>query len=389
MATPQPPEETPVFPSAGPGCDTCKKPDMSNMTWEDGAKNFFSTYFATPRMWPIGYILGSPYSPLRAEVEMPSKNWRNAFEDLLALKSGRGMIPEKDRKAEDEHTARKRFELASFSISECNHLLDYNKKLEASYLESRQWAVEHKEQHVVQTITNDLLPWIKSKNQRLIANAQRTKADYDTSKDWTASCSKLRGQWVASLITSGALPDWRSGMYNSTDGPVMAFSKRNSPPNLDASFSISELELQQVFEEGLPYDFRSPALLSLAATKALIERPHTTPKSELPNDPMERFRPSKSSIIHQSTECDLIKMPDGSIGPKAKIQTTLADGTTEAKEFEDNPVGVLEEIQGAHRSMTMMLGAVEKMLRGPDEPLKRAAKVTIGDESQVVSLPEG
>lgn len=41
-------------------------------------------------------------------------------------------------------------------------------------------------------------------------------------------------------------------MYNSTDGPVMAFSERKSPPNLDASLSISELELQQVFEEEIP-----------------------------------------------------------------------------------------------------------------------------------------
>lgn len=50
-------------------------------------------------------------------------------------------------------------------------------------------------------------------------------------------------------------------------------------------------------------------------------------------------------------------MPVGSIGPKSKILNTLADGTTEAKKFEDNPVGLLEEIQGAHnKSMGMMHG---------------------------------
>ncbi|KAL8854163.1 MAG: hypothetical protein Q9221_001085 [Calogaya cf. arnoldii] len=383
MADPLRCEEEPNLPSAGPICDTCKKPDMSNMTWEDGAKNFFSTYFAAPRMWPIGYILGSPYSPFSVERDIESKNWRNAFEDLLALESGRGMIPEQDRKAEHEHAVRTLFESASYFITRCNRSLDDNKRREAETRLRLQQAEDHKEKHVVEAITDYLLPWIESDNQRHIANAQEEKASFELLRNLPASHLMMRGQWITSLITSGALPGWKSAICSTTVGQAMDYSKRNSPPDLDASFTISELELQQVFAEGHPYDFRDPPEFpTSAAVKDLLGGPDPPTYPEIPNDPFEKFRPSNSSIIHQSTECDLIKMPDGSIGPKAKILNTLVDGRTEAKEFVHNPVGVLEETKGAEWSMMMMRVAIG----GTSDPrLKRAEELLYGHDSQEVS----
>ncbi|KAL8646316.1 MAG: hypothetical protein Q9226_006913 [Calogaya cf. arnoldii] len=383
MADPLPSEGTPDLPSAGPICDTCKKPDLSNVTWEDGAKNFFSTYFAAPRMWPIGYILGSPYSPFRAERDMPSTNWRNAFEDLLALENGRGMIPEQDRKAEDEHAVRALFDSASYFITRCNRSLDDNKRREAETRLRLQQAEEHREKHAVQAITEYLLPWLESDNQRHIAHAREEKASFDALKDWPASHLRMRGQWITSLISSGALPGWKSRMYSTTLGQAMDYSKRNSPPDLDASFTISELELQQVFGEGHPYDFRDPLEFpTLADAMVLLhgERPPTYP--EIPNDPFKKFRPSHSSILHQSTECDLIKMPDGSIGPKVKILNTLVDGDPEAKEFVHNPVGVFEETKGAELSMMMLRTAIGGTF---DPQLKRAEELLSRDDSQAVS----
>ena len=64
MADSTAPEDVPTYPSLGAACNTCKTPDMSDMTWYDGANHFFSTLLATPSMGPIGYILESPYSPL-------------------------------------------------------------------------------------------------------------------------------------------------------------------------------------------------------------------------------------------------------------------------------------------------------------------------------------
>ncbi|KAI4210595.1 MAG: hypothetical protein LQ351_006573 [Letrouitia transgressa] len=40
-----------------------------------------------PKYWPIGYILGSSYSPLSLEEQFPEHKWRDAFEDLLAIES--------------------------------------------------------------------------------------------------------------------------------------------------------------------------------------------------------------------------------------------------------------------------------------------------------------
>lgn len=51
-------------------------------------------------MWPIGYAVLSPYSPLSIERQLPDRNWRDAFEDLLALDSGGQMINLAERKKE-------------------------------------------------------------------------------------------------------------------------------------------------------------------------------------------------------------------------------------------------------------------------------------------------
>ena len=54
--------------------------------------------------WPIGFVAMSPYSPLRLERQEHLRHhgakWRNAFEDLLAVQSGREMAEEKQRPQE-------------------------------------------------------------------------------------------------------------------------------------------------------------------------------------------------------------------------------------------------------------------------------------------------
>lgn len=51
--------------------------------------------------WPITFVVMSPYSPLRLEQQERFRDhgakWRNAFEDLLAVQSGREMAEEKQR----------------------------------------------------------------------------------------------------------------------------------------------------------------------------------------------------------------------------------------------------------------------------------------------------
>ncbi|KAL8668716.1 MAG: hypothetical protein Q9168_006663 [Polycauliona sp. 1 TL-2023] len=390
MATPTQSEATPDFPSAGPPCETCKQPDMSNMSWDDGTKNFFSLLFAAPRMWPIGYIMNDSYSPLRVERDMPAKNWRDAFEDLLALENGREMISPQKRKAEDEFVARWRFEHASFSIQQCNHNLHENKKWEESVRVARQRAVKYKDHDVVETTTNDLLPWIQSQNDYQITRAQQVKASYDLCQSWTASRLKAYGHWIASLMDSGTLPGWKWSMGNSADGAVMSFGKRNSPGHVDdAGISMSELELQQIFEQGQPHGFGSPAWLPPAAIRALRDGTYDPQYEDLPNDPNKKFRPSASSILLQQAECNLVKLPDGSTVPSVKVENLLADGTTETKHFVQDSAGLLKEVMDAQTSMGMMREAVLSMFGGPSDALKRAHKIIVEDRyREALQQPE-
>ncbi|KAL9118255.1 MAG: hypothetical protein Q9187_005200 [Circinaria calcarea] len=64
---------------------------------EDGA-------FRPLGAWPIGFVAMSPYSPLQLERQERLRHhgakWRNAFEDLLAVQSGREMVEEKQRPQE-------------------------------------------------------------------------------------------------------------------------------------------------------------------------------------------------------------------------------------------------------------------------------------------------
>ena len=46
-------------------------------------------------MWPFDYIQDGPYSPLQVEDEIPKGNWRDAFQDLLAIKNDHDLISER------------------------------------------------------------------------------------------------------------------------------------------------------------------------------------------------------------------------------------------------------------------------------------------------------
>ena len=134
------------FPSFGSVCSTCNSPDTSNMTWGDGMKYFFSSFYATPRMWPIGYILDSHYSPLRLERRLPNRNWRDAFEDLLAVEAGRDIISDEGRKAGDDYASRNRYELASRFIAEANLAAQKGPEMLRQTLEARSNGGDQQEQ---------------------------------------------------------------------------------------------------------------------------------------------------------------------------------------------------------------------------------------------------
>ena len=177
-----------------------------------------ATYFASPRMWPLGYILGSPYSPLNLEQQSPNLNWRDRFEDLLALESGKNMISAVSRQKEAATASRIRIESVHDDISQVNQELQRNQDYVVLLQKLREVAVRMKDTASVSVIDNDALPLQKKSSEKTIANG---KALIDSLKDLQnkpASSYKKRVPWITSLISSGAMLGWESAIYDSADG---------------------------------------------------------------------------------------------------------------------------------------------------------------------------
>ena len=345
--------------SFGSNCDVCNRSDMSNMTWGDGIRNFFSTFFAAPRMWPLGYILHNAYSPLRLERGFPSHNWRDAFEDLLALEAGRDMIRHSDRLAETSYSIKNRYELASRAIAKSDTGLRSLVQMRAEILEGREEAVRNGQSHVVKYYDDHLLAMHQTEHDRLVLLAQKARDDFEQNRDANASRVKPRGQWIASLINSGALPGWEWSTSNSLDGPTMQFRRRDAPPEMDVGhIGVSELELEQVFEKSQAYSFWMPAPIPEDTIKALTDEPNKYVQDVHP-DPLRNFKPSRSSIIHQMAYAEPVKLRDGTMGTKVLFWNTLADKTMATKEFIQEPERVLEEVENARKYMDMLSRSVK------------------------------
>ncbi|KAL8725829.1 MAG: hypothetical protein Q9166_007116 [cf. Caloplaca sp. 2 TL-2023] len=319
------------------------------MTWDDGEKYFFSTLFATPRMGPVGYILDSPYSPLRVERDIPSRNWRDAFEDLLAIDLNGKMIDTKDRKAEDASASKHRYDVATSTIQMVNHLVQKSLEGEKKWLDLRKRASKNRDTASVAQIDEQVLPNIRSNREEVIAEGSKAKANFEQFETATASSLKTRGQWIASLITSGALPGWQWATRNSVAGPIMNFRRRDASPELDAGIQLSELELAQVFENGQPHAFGSPEALPQEPIQALANGSVTAREPPGGDNMARTFWPSPSSILLQRAET--VKLSDTSSDLKVIIHNHLLNGKVVTKEFVRQPGKVLEEVENARLSM--------------------------------------
>ncbi|KAL8781764.1 MAG: hypothetical protein Q9213_005847 [Squamulea squamosa] len=321
------------------------------MTWEDGMKNFFSTFFASSRMGPLGYILDNPYSPLHIERTIPSRNWRDAFEDLLAIDLTGKMINTEDRAAEDVVAARHRYDDASQTIEALNYAMQNNQELEKRAFETRRIAVNEGDNVAVAEIDNSVLPGLRSSRENHILQGIKLKEDYEKNKAATATCLKPRGQWITSLINSGALPGWRWTTRNSVDGQVVDIGRRDAPPELDAGITVSELELAGRFEEGQPHGFGSPQPLPKEILQMLANWSPPALETAIKAPILRKFWPSPSSVLFQAVETEPVQSPNGSAGVKVIIQNHLLNGEVATQEIVRQPGKVLEEIESARRSM--------------------------------------
>ena len=204
-------------------CDKCKEPVVkpndctTPFSWLQGLQNFFASYFAAPESWPVGHILGSLYSPLHLERQMPKKHRRDAFEDLLALETGGAMISLESRKKETEAAVELRLERGALQITRIN---DFVKRGVSSFKLAQEALKITKEKGETSAIA-----WLERKVREArqrdgerIAFADHITAVVESMRGITGTQHKGWGQWIASLVASGPLRGWNGGVSNSPDG---------------------------------------------------------------------------------------------------------------------------------------------------------------------------
>ena len=363
MSTSSTPQQESDYPSFGPRCRACNRPDMSNMTWRDGFRQFVTAYLSQTRMWPIGYIVESAYSPLRLEREISNRNWRDAFEDLLALHAGRDMINPQIRKAEDDKAAEMGYRYTNDYIQTSNAFQRKIQHAQKTIMELRREFVEGGQTAVVAHLDEHVLPRIESDMETVIADAQTSKTLFEACRNMRATDLKRPGAWMISLITNGAVPGWSSLMGNHVDGPFMSFSKVEER---ETGISFSEPELDEILE-GQEFRFGTTPPLPPRVVDQVTDGRFSSANNDVAVGLIRRFLPSASSILYQRASAQPIKLRDGSIGAEAHIVNHLADGQVEERKYLEEPGKVYEEVHNARQSMSRVRDEVVKHMYEPRE----------------------
>jgi len=353
----QQPTDTDVGPVL---CDTCQnpvlKPDQtaSNLTFDQRWTRFTDAWHLSPSMWPVGYLISSSYSPLRVEQQHPGRQWRDAFEDLLALESRGEMIDPESRKEENEA-------FRNFIWGNTSALIDSTNKANREISTYISWA-QHKDRPEANRKTlNEKIQRLKEIAQKRHSFAQAARAKTEAYKNWSASKHKPRGHWISSLITTGALTGWSTSFQDSAHGVVVDFRHEDdtNPAGSDG-IVISELELLEVFEQGKPLFVGSPPppLYKIpfpsAHAKDEFEREHLCDGIHKPptKKPMLRSPdPDRPYFSYQTTHVERVTLPNGKKGTKVTLKNVLTNGEIEEQVIVQNPGKVLLEVFKAREAV--------------------------------------
>lgn len=346
-------------------CDNCKKsvlePDQnaSDLGFPDRLRQIAREWRLSPSMWPVGYLIESSYSPFHVEQELLKRDWRNAFEDLLALESGGEMISQESREEEKAVAASLRWERAAFCIGRLNQL---NQRESAGMaLAQRFRSVAEQRGH------HKHLSWIDGKLGEIravvglrVALAQEFKASEEARREWSASRHKDRCQWMASLITSGALPGWRSKVEDSTDGVYYSLGRVDgATPEDNDTIRVTELELHELFDRGKPLEWSSPGppLYHVASRNSpqmtgdgieyYDDGTALAPSDEPPPDEpvLMSETPDHPCFRAQLTSAERITLPNGKVATKVTVKNVLTNDEVEEKVMVQEPGNVLREVE--------------------------------------------
>lgn len=366
-------------------CDKCGAPASwatSNLSWKQSLSHHLDTYLTSPRMWPIGYIVRSPYSPLRLELEMPAHNsWRDAFEDLLALETGGQMISLESRKKEAEVAKRLWHANISRNVSIVNDQLQFDARF-MSLLKRIQHLAARTDQADVYHEVAEAIPAQEESTKQTIAAGKAMIADLANKMDKSlpASRYKMRGQWMASLVSSGALPGWEARTFDSSEGSQVSLIKMDGDPDDSDGQRMTEHELMTQFEKGVPMQLGSPSW-------STANGPYPEPNiawEEVSNGASSgymtfRHFPLRPSILSQVTTVECTKSEKGIRSTKVGLKKSFTDGMIEQKEIVDDSSKVLEETEKVYDSMQARNAAVAVALREAQYDLT-ASKLEENDE---------
>ena len=339
-------------------------------------------------MWPIGYLVGSPFSPLQLEHEIPERNWRDAFEDLIALETSGQMISRESREKQAEVAVRVAREEVHASITRSNELLARTSKYMSILQRSRKLAAGRNFTDWVSGIDKAALVG-RTISQELIVTSQTLISKLDemeqAGKPRVSSDTMLIGHWIASLISSGALPAWESRLYNSANGTLWSFNKKIAPhestestEQVDdrAGLDVTDDQLHSRFQKGIPLQVAHPAWSTKnGGYPEFIQVPEVNPDDgSVVGYTNFRFPPLRHSIYSQFTTVDRTRLPNGLFSTRVLIRNLFTDGRTEEREIVDDAGKVLEEVKKATMAMNdkvhgLSLAFRDKMYEEDDDAI--------------------
>ena len=315
-------------------------------------------------MWPVGYIIGSSYSPLQLEVEIPGRNWRDAFEDLISLETGGQIISNESREKEAEVTVRLFRQDGSDAISQVNEKLERQSKQMSLLQRARKLATLANMSDKGSELDKEALQ-IKMRSQELIDVGQeiifRLQELEQVDKLEQSSRGMKRGHWIASLFSRGALPGWQSKLLDSADGPYWYFFKNDGEGD---GQSLTESELSSYFEGGRPLEVGHPDWSTESGRYPEVEQRYDVSPDDNSIVRTEfKVPPLPHSISIQAIGSERTKLPNGLFSTNVKIWNRYTDGREEEKEIVDDTGKVLEEVKKAMVAMANRRHRVAMALR--------------------------
>lgn len=269
-------------------------------------------------------------------------------------------------------------------VSAINQQLKREEKAMSLTNRTRAVFVRRNQMDGIKMVDEKILKAQNKKTENLITEGQTIIAQLqdDKIRGRPASMFKLRGEWMTSLISSGAIMGWESNLYDSSDGYYLHFKRTKPAKNGDHDgVWLTELELKTQFEDDVS---RNPAVPppswtteSLQYPIAISIPPEEDPGEDAIGDPDTddvepkpppipmRLSPRNImplSILAQKATAERTILCNGAMSVKVLLKNHHANGKMVETELRDDPCRVLEEVEHAHQSMVDMHGALQQSI---------------------------